>query len=230
MNNDYLQKFLFEDFPVKGSLARLKTSWQEICSRAEPPDFARQMLGEAVCASVLLTSSIKFRGSVSLQVQTNGPLRFLLGQCTHSHEVRGVVRESSQDSPSPVREPVLSINLEPEEGGQPYQGIVAMPRDGLVPALKNYFTQSEQLQTHFFLATDRSSCAGLMLQRMPGESPDPDAWNRVLRLAATLSEEELLQLGPQQILRRLFHQEEVRLFAPNPVRFGCRCSLERVSN
>src|SRR6056297_2601716 len=62
MLKDYLQKFMLEGFPVKGSLVRLDSSWQEVRSRATPPDFAHKMLGEALCASVLLTSSIKFRG------------------------------------------------------------------------------------------------------------------------------------------------------------------------
>lgn len=229
MSGDFLQKFLFEHFPLKGSLVRLSSSWQEVCSRASPPEFARDLLGEAISASVLLTSNIKFRGSVSLQIQSAGPVQLLLGQCTDRHEVRGVVRVAPDPSDNETAKPVLSINLEPEDGGAPYQGIVELGESGLASALQDYFTLSEQLDTQFFLHTGRNECAGLMIQRMPGEMRDPDAWNRIIGLASTVSNEELLELETKELLHLLFREEDVRLFRPGTVAFGCSCSTASVA-
>jgi molecular chaperone Hsp33 len=229
MAEDFLQKFLFEDQPIKGSLVRLDASWAEVCSRAAPPRAARDLLGEAISASVLLTSNIKFRGCISLQIQSAGPVRLVLGQCSDRRDVRGVVTVGGSGAENASRESVLSINLEPADGGVPYQGIVGLGRQGLASALQEYFTMSEQLDTRFFLSAKRQACAGLMLQRMPGGILDPDAWNRIVQLASTVSDVELLALDSQELLYRLFHEERVRLFEADGVQFGCRCSVERVS-
>jgi len=230
MLTDSLHKFLFEDFPIKGSIVHLHSSWSEICSKARPLPQYRHMLAEAVCASVLLTSNIKFSGSVSLQIQSGGALGLLVAQCTEKHEVRGVIRGASDSDEAMMHKPLLSINLEPADGGVPYSGMVSLHEDGLARALEQYFEQSEQLETRFWLATGEHCCSGFMLQRMPGQSLDSDAWNRVLALASTISNQELLDLEASNLLRHLFSQENLRIFKPASVRFGCRCSVARVSS
>jgi molecular chaperone Hsp33 len=229
MTEDYLRKFLFEDLPVKGSLVRLSKSWQEVMLHAQPCPETQDLLGETLCASVLLTSNIKFRGSVSLQIQSAGRVRLLLGQCTHTGSVRGVVRTIDKPGSSLVEQGVLSINLEPDSEGAPYQGIVNMPAGGLVPALERYFLQSEQIETRFWLVADSRECNGLMLQRLPGKAEDADGWNRLQHLAASITHGELKAWEPQELLGRLFPQDNIRLLDPNQVQFGCSCSLQKVS-
>ena len=53
-------------------------------------------------------------------------------------------------------------------------------------------------------------------------------WNRIQLLAATLTADELANLPADELLRRLFHEEDVRVFDPAPVSFRCACSRERV--
>jgi molecular chaperone Hsp33 len=50
----------------------------------------------------------------------------------------------------------------------------------------------------------------------------------VEHLASTLTVGELLELSHTEILRRLFYEEDVRVFEPSPVFFRCKCSRERV--
>ena len=68
-----------------------------------------------------------------------------------------------------------------------------------------------------------------MIQRLPSEAPDPDAWNRTLHLIETLTPEELLDvnLKGEDLLYRLFHAEGVRVFSTRPVEAKCRCTRER---
>lgn len=230
MASDTRQKFIFEHYPIKGSLVHMNSSWLDIRARAMPPSNMKHLLAETLCASVLLTSNIKFRGAVSLQIQSSGAIRLLLGQCTDKLGVRGVIRTSSDISTPLLREAVLSINLEPANGGAPYQGIVQFREDSLALSLEEYFKLSEQLDTRFWLASDEQFCSGLMLQRMPGESADIDAWNRVISLASTVSDDELLSLSASEVIHRLFHEEDVRLFKPAPVRFACKCSHDSVGD
>jgi len=50
-----------------------------------------------------------------------------------------------------------------------------------------------------------------------------------IALADTVEERELLSLPVQKLLHRLFHEEDVRLFEPDPVAFRCSCSRGRIA-
>jgi molecular chaperone Hsp33 len=68
-----------------------------------------------------------------------------------------------------------------------------------------------------------------MLQRLPGKSEDADGWNRLQHLAASISDSELQFGQTEDLLCKLFPAENVRLFKPSQVRFGCSCSSQKVS-
>ena len=137
-------------------------------------------------------------------------------------------------------------------GQQPYQGVVPLfddrrnKLDKFSEVLQHYMLQSEQLDTTLVLAADDKTAAGLLIQRLPikGEGnlaakasmADEDEigrnedYNRISILAASLKNEELLQLDADTILRRLFWEEKlIRLETSAPI-FACSCSRDRVSN
>ncbi len=70
----------------------------------------------------------------------------------------------------------------------------------------------------------------LAIDAASGQRRDEDGWNRVGHLLATLRPDELVSLSPNDILLRLFHEEDVRVFDPQPLRFECSCSRMRVAN
>lgn len=228
MTEDFLHKFMFEDLPVKGSLVRLSASWQEVIQHARPLPESMKILGETLCVSALLTSNIKFQGAVSLQIQSKGRLRLVLGQCTHEGRVRGVARVRDDVLSPALENAILAINLEPQDGGTPYQGIIEMDRSGLVRTLERYFQQSEQLDTRFWLVADEQRCSGLMLQKMPAALHDPDAWNRLIHLASTISTAELQTFDSPRLIKTLFQEDNVRLFIASRLGFGCSCSESKV--
>lgn len=230
MTTDFAQKFLFEGLPIRGSFVRLTGAWQEVLERSRPDPSTRDLLGQALCAAALLVSNTKFRGTIGLQVQTSGALRLMNAQCSDDGRVRGIARSEGQLTPERLGEAVLAINLEPSGRGSPYQGIVSMDPAGLVPAIEAYFRQSEQLATRFWLGAGAEACHGLMLQRVPGISQDPDAWNRVTQLADTVTAAELAKLDTEGLIRGLFHGDSVRLFEAKTLSFGCRCSAQRVAD
>ena len=59
---------------------------------------------------------------------------------------------------------------------------------------------------------------------------EADNWNRANLLLDTVEEIELIgpALAPTDLLVRLFHEEQPRVFDATPVRFGCSCSAEKV--
>lgn len=231
---DHLYRFLFEDANVRGEIVHLDDAYQGVVGRREYPPVVRDLLGRALAAAALLSSSIKFRGSLSLQVQGKGEegLTLLVVQVNTHGGMRAVARwrgELPQAATLGEMCPngYLAITIDPDEGDS-YQGIVALEGDSLQHALDNYFQNSEQLATRVWLVADEQRAAGMLLQRLPGPSSDDDAWNRAEVLAETITDDELLHLNAPAIIRRLYHEEDIRLFDPVPFHFQCTCSRERV--
>ena len=135
----------------------------------------------------------------------------------------------------------LTVTLETDDGSQRYQGIVPFEGQRLAEALQVYFENSEQLPTRLWLHADAAGASGMLIQRLPNGDAPPradvmdiaavdDAWRRLQLIGETLTPEELSTLGDEQILHRLFNEDDVRLYEPAPVYFRCRCSRERVAS
>ena len=237
--SDQLHRFLLQNGTIRGVLVQMDEAWREVSSRAAYPDAIRTLLGQALAASAMLTGNIKFRGNLSLQFKSEGKLRLMFAQCSDGGEVRGLaqwqetVGTSLDLSAQPS--PLFAITIEHADSGQRYQGMVPVEVTYLSQLIENYFSKSEQLPTQVVLACDEGRCAALMLQKVAegggniDTDSDPDAWNRVHHLTATLSERELLDLPPETLLARLYHEECVLLQEAQPLRFACHCSRERVS-
>ncbi|WP_296765967.1 Hsp33 family molecular chaperone HslO [Sediminimonas sp.] len=75
-----------------------------------------------------------------------------------------------------------------------------------------------------------SGAAGLMHARDLVSGDNAENWTRVNLLLDTVDDLELIgpRLAPTDLLVRLFHEERPRVFATQPVRFGCTCSEARV--
>lgn len=233
---DALRRFMFEDFPVRGEIVRLNSSWRAVLDRQQYPPAVRELLGEAIAAAVLLASTLKFEGVLTLQIQGDGDLHLLVVQCGSDLAVRGLAKWKGADPQGTLAELTgdgrLAITIERRKDQERYQGIVLADTPSLASCLEAYFTQSEQLPTRIWLAADENNAGGLLLQQMPGDAGAPesdlDGWQRAGILADTLAREELLSLEAEQLLRRLFHEEDLRLSDRREVTFRCSCTRQRV--
>jgi molecular chaperone Hsp33 len=229
---DQLFRFTFEHLGVRGVLVQLAASWRAVLERHDYPPTVGTQLGQALAAVSLLSGTIKFKGSLILQIQGEGPLSTLVAQATDDRTLRGTAHWRGE-VPDGALAAVFGqgrLVLSAERGGERYQGVVGLDGEDLAGALEAYFRQSEQLPTRLWLAADGARAAGLLLQRMPSEPGADEDWNRIGLLAGTLTEPELLALPAGELLRRLFHEERVRLYDPEPLAFRCRCSVERVES
>jgi molecular chaperone Hsp33 len=240
-DNDTLQRFLFDNTPVRGEIVHLDATWQAILDKHDYPPLVRDILGEMMAAAVLLAATLKLNGRLVIQLQGKGPISLMVVECSNARELRGLAHW--QDLPeqgdllSLAGNGQLTITLEPANDQERYQSIVELKGKTISDALMNYLQQSEQLDTYLWLAANDQRAAGLLLQKLPKDSrrqtrdiQDPDAWNRVVKLSSTVTKEELLEVEGLNLLYRLFHEESVRLFEPQPVCFRCSCSRERVAN
>lgn len=233
-DNDTLQKFLFENTPIRGEIVHLDATWKAIQEKHNYPEPVRDLLGEMMAAAALLAASLKLNGRLVIQLQGNGPITLMVVECMNSTELRGVAHWQDLPASGDLQELAgngqLTITLEPRDDQNRYQSIVELKGASLSEALMNYLQQSEQLDTRLWLAANQERAVGLLLQKLPSVHADVDAdsWNRIVTLTNTVREEELFGLAELDLLHRLYHEEEVRVFEPQPVCFRCSCSKERV--
>lgn len=147
-----------------------------------------------------------------------------------------------------------AVTLDPQDklpGQQAYQGVVPLfddhgkPLEHISSVLEHYMLQSEQLDTTLILAANDAVAAGLLIQRLPIQGDGNLAgsmvskrnedeiglnehYNRLALFAKSLKREELLGLGTNDILHRLFWEESLLRFEPAHPKFACTCSRERV--
>ncbi|WP_115559083.1 Hsp33 family molecular chaperone HslO [Xanthomonas dyei] len=238
-DHDQLSRFLLPAAGVRGVHVRLTKAWHDVQGAAESPPAARQLLGEAAVAAALFTGHTKVDGRLSVQLRGNDTLRTLFAECTAAGTLRGIVQlAEGADAPTDLRElgeaALLAITIEnpgldPREP-QRYQSLVGMQAPDLAEAFETYFKQSEQLPTRLLLAAGPDHAAGLLLQKLPGDEGDNDGWTRIGALFDTLGAPELLSVAGDDLLHRLFHEEDPQLLGGKPLSFGCSCSRERVAS
>ena len=202
----------------------------------EYPAPVRQLLGELLVATSLLTATLKFEGSITVQLQGNGPVSLAVINGDHQQQLRGVARWQGELPANPdlkalVGDGHLVITISPDEGER-YQGIVSLESDSLASSLESYFAQSEQLATRIWIRTGGTTAeplaAGMLLQELPASNEQhAEEFDHLSKLTDTIKDEELFTLPAEEILYRLYHEEEVRLFAPQAIQFRCTCSRER---
>lgn len=231
-----IQRFSFDNTNVRGERVILTQAYQSILQKKDYPAVIENLLGEFTAAVALLRDIIKVDGILSLQAKGNGVLSTIMVECDEQQNLRGIA-QWDKDLPLPeklsLKETLaggyLVITMTPHQGNR-YQGIVELVGDSLAECLEQYFLQSEQLPSRVWLAADGSHCSGLFLQRLPDEQAqkdDEDAWERFTHLAATVTLEELLSLNTVDLLHRLYHEEDLRLYPAKCMQFRCSCSQER---
>jgi len=245
--SDLLLKFSFNGAQARGGIVQLGAAWREMTAHHQYPAAVMRVLGEMAAAAALLATSIKFNGTLVMQIYGDGPLQLLVIECQSDLTLRATAKVRGE----PVADDIslqqllnrggkgrFVITLDPKDrmpGQQAYQGIVALEGDSVAEVLQTYMRQSEQLETRIWLACDEQSAGGLLLQRLPedgrfaSDAPYEDPWERLSALARTVTPEELLSLAPDTVLHRLFWQESLDLYAPLTPRFHCSCSRERIA-
>ncbi len=244
-DHDQLHRFIIENTHVRGEIVHLNASWQAVLARYNYPKNVRQVLGEAFAACALLSATIKYEGSLILQIRGNGPLHLLVVQATSKGTLRGLARWDDKVPAKGLKnifgEGHMAITIKPPSG-EPYQGIVTLQGERVQDAIEAYFKQSEQLNTRLWLAANETACSGFLLQELPEENHNDKTcnsndqqqkqhqhnWQHAEALGSTISRDELLDLSTKEILHRLFHEDDIRLFESSPLSFRCNCSKERI--
>jgi len=230
---DAVIPFSFESLPVRGALVQLEGSWKRM---QEGHDYAApvaEILGHAAAATSLIAQTLKFDGSVTLQISSSGPLGMLVMQSTDELDIRGMATshdiEVADRFEDLVKGAHCAVTVDAGAMERPYQGIVEISPESLAASLENYFSRSVQVPSHIQLATAAGHCGGIILQQMPGElSANEDDWRRLGFLIATLQAGDLSEGATRELLHKLFAEDDLRAYSARSVRFSCRCTQSRV--
>ncbi len=254
MGQDTLQKFIFDNAAVRGELIDISATWREVLSRHDYPVAVKKVLGQMTAAAALLSANLKFNGSIIMQIHGDGTVQLLVVECDADLRLRATAKLNPDlaiaDDASLTS--LLNANgkgrfiitLDPQDkvpGQQPYQGIVPLDGNDVATVIENYMLRSEQLDTKLWLAADDNVSRGLLLQKLPyhggkaeatplNEEEALETWNRAVMLGSTLKEQELLEVGIDVLMQRLFWEETIRVFDPLHPQFHCSCTREKVGN
>ncbi|HRD71260.1 MAG TPA: Hsp33 family molecular chaperone HslO [Legionella sp.] len=232
--SDTLQRFIFEHANIRGEIAHVEKSYQDILNQRNYPPMVKHLLGEAIVSCLLLASSIKFDGSLNLQFQGDARLPLLLVQCDHELNVRAFAKFTEGleiiDYATAFLQGQMVLTINQNNQTQSYQSTVPIQATSMSENLMHYFAQSEQLATRVWLAVNDDMAAGMLLQLMPGQDSTQreQFWEYAVQLGQTVTEPELLTIDNQTLLYRLYNETEIRLFEARPTQFKCRCSPEKM--
>ncbi len=229
---DHVVPFVFESLPVRGEIIYLSRSWRRMLRDHDYDPVVRETLGHSAAAIGLIAQSLKFDGSVTLQLQGRGDLRMLVMQCTSELELRGMASTAPTVDAKNFEQLMLKAHcaITVDSGERPYQGIVEVSPESLAASLEHYFDRSVQVPSHVALVSDETLAGGILLQQMPGQTIDEDDWNRLGLLAQTLTQRDFPENTGIELVGKLFNEDDVRVFEGQPVVFRCRCSASRAED
>lgn len=228
--DDTVTRFLFEALDIRGAFVHLAPAWRAMQAGRGYADAVRELLGELTATTVLIGSQLKQPGRLTVQLKGHGPVSLLLVDVDHELRLRGMARADTgveaADVPTLLGDGKLVITLQPDQAANPYQSVVPMEGESIANIFELFLEQSEQQSSALWLAADAKACAGLFLQKLPdADRKDADGWARVHHLASTVTREELLSLGIEDLLQRLFAEDiaedGVRVYAPRAVTWYC---------
>jgi molecular chaperone Hsp33 len=235
-STSYVQRFLLDDLDIRGAIVKLDDVWRALLENRDYPPAVRDLLGATGAITTVIGGNLKQPGRLTVQLQGHGPVSLLVVDITEALNLRGYAKASPEAAGKAgigelLGDGQLLLSLDMPELRHPYQSYVPIDGDTIAEVFEHYLTQSEQQPAALHTACSAGAAACLFLQKLPdADKKDPDGWDRITRLAATLRDEELLGLPADEILTRLFHQETVRLFDAREVSHHWPHDWDKVRN
>ena len=239
-NHNSIERFLFDNHGVRGEITRLKTPFEDLI-HDDYPDCLKKIMMELAVSSVLVASTLKDGSEIMVQIRGGkaAPLKYALinirqdlsfyGSCALKDNCAVDNNASIHDLCG--QDGILALSVFPQNGVK-WQGIVALNNESIGATLEDYFKNSQQLPTRFFISTDlqERQSGGIMLQIIPEVEGNIESLEHLSVLSATLSAKELFTLPLDESLGRLFAHEETKVFGEKEVLFKCICSKGRCEN
>lgn len=243
---DRFVRFHFPELSIRGAWVHLDDTYRALTAGRNYPPAVGHMLGEMASVTALMAGQLKHPGRLTFQMRDPGPISLLVMDCTDQLGLRGTAQwdpalaTQLQDPAFPClnthasdddTRSRLMMTLDAQQFSTPWQSFVPLVGQSLSEGFGHYLTQSEQQPTLLMLAADDTQAGALFLQKMPGaDDADADGWNRLTHLFGTLTERELLQLDPAQLLTMLFPEELISLAPGQALHHAGERNWDKVRN
>ena len=241
---DYLVKATLFDDKVRAYAIHSTNLVEEARNRQDTWATASAALGRTLTITAMMGAMLKGEDTVTVKLEGNGPIGAIVADGNAEGEIRGYVLHPHVDFP--VNEHG-KLNVKQAVG----EGTLSVVKDlglkdyftGQVPLISGevsedftyYFANSEQIPSAVgagvLVNPDHSILAagGFIIQLMPGAEDEViTKVEQAIESCPAIS--QLVQDGntPEQILQRLFVDEDIKFLETMPVRFQCKCSKERI--
>lgn len=234
---NHVHPFLFEHLDIRGAIVSLDSAWRSLLAGRGYPAQVANLLGEMSAVTCLIAANLKQPGRMTFQLRGEGPVNLLVLDCDEQLRLRGMARWQPEtlsgqlSAPELLGHGQLALTLDAVGMKQPYQSLVPLAGAHIAEIFEHYLSQSEQQPTRLVLAASPERAVGLFLQKLPSaDSRDPDGWNRVQHLLATLRPAEMLGQAPLDMLGRVFPEEDIRVYAARPLSHHCPEDWDKVGN
>lgn len=236
MSLNAVQRFLFKEHDIRGQHIQLNQSWQSMIQDRHYPPAVTALLGELTAIATLMAGNMKHEGRITMQVQGTGPISLLVVDVTHDLKIRGMAKTNQEIEQQETLNELLGdgqilVTLENTQTQHHFQSYVPREGNSVAEAFETFLSQSEQLPSKLWLSADEQSLGGIIIQKMPNTEVvehDEDAWDRIMHLTSTVTNEELTQIAAEDLIHRLFHEELVELFEGQDVAYECPQDIEKI--
>lgn len=253
--NDKCISFNLDNNLFRGRIVRLDKLFADIFAHSEYPDDIAAAVAESTVLGVTFASLMKYDGLFTLQMQGNGAVSLLVTDVTSQGKVRSCAKydavafkrlqkHKEEDeilaAPHWLGQGSMIFTVDQGKHSELYQGMVELRGKNMEECALRYFKQSEQIDTHLRLFTQKKDsgwqAAAVLIQKMPTAADADDyrqekiqeLWNEDKILTDSLQKEEIFNLDLQEVLFRLYHEHDVRVVSEREYVFGCRCNREKL--
>lgn len=243
---DKIIRVLAKDAPVKASAITAKEMVERARQIHKTLPVATAALGRSLMAASMMGNQLKEKdGSVTLRIKGGGPLGGITVVSDSQGNARGYVVNPLVDLPlkGPAK---LDVGSAVGRDGsltvikdlcmkEPYVGTVPLVSGEIAEDITSYFAESEQIPTACALGVlvdrDQSvkAAGGYLIQLMPGAGEDviTKVEGGIMAAGAVSA---LLDKNddPEQLLRDVMSDFDLKILETCPVSYKCYCSRERV--
>lgn len=234
--------FVLDNVPIRGKLVRLNNLDSNVPTLANARGVIHTAVAELLAAAATLMSELKNpdvekKANVTLQIQTaDGPVPLLVAHCGASGDIKAYAKMTAEHAKVTsfkdlaTAQSLFAVTVDYGPGDDPWQSFVQLGQSGVAPSMDAYFNQSVQQATYFRVHVGEVGgqlcCGALFLQQLPHQNEEDaealqDDWTRMSHLLDTIQPEEVLgdSLPPEALLQRVFAEDDVRIFSPQPLTF-----------
>ena len=202
-----------------------------------------RLLSELTVANILLSSSLKYKGSVILQIHGKGIISLVVSECNNAGEFRSIIKEnqnsvknknqfySFKELVAPNGGGLFVASIKPhDESMNIYQGIVQVNDRGVDDSLENYLNKSEQVKSWLKLFIKDDIAKGILLQALP-EDPSQKKlcdWELLTSGLEQIETGEIMDNSLDDLLLKKYLDEKlIRTKNFRPI-FRCTCQREKI--